>query len=110
MGLCNLKMNSLMEKTLVILKPDAIRKNLTDIINCKFEKENLVIIAQKRIKISKKQAQDFYSIHKSKSFFDSLVSFMISGPIIAEVLQGENAVFNVRKIIGDTNSKNALKG
>ena len=80
------------ENTLSIIKPDATRRNLTGSINAKFEQAGLNIIAQKRLQLTKHMAQKFYEIHKDRPFFNDLVDFMISGPVITQVLRGENAV------------------
>ena len=79
-----------MERTLSIIKPDATRRNLTGAINSRFEEHGLRIVAQKRIKLTEEQAMLFYHAHKDRSFFNSLVSFMISGPVVVQVLEGEN--------------------
>ena len=98
------------ENTLSIIKPDATRRNLTGSINAKFEQAGLNIIAQKRIKMTKGMAQKFYEIHKDRPFFNDLVDFMISGPVITQVLRGENAVKVNREVMGATNPKDAEKG
>ena len=98
------------ENTLSIIKPDATRRNLTGSINAKFEQAGLNIIAQKRLQLTKDMAQKFYEIHKDRPFFDDLVVFMISGPVITQVLRGENAVKVNRKVMGATNPKDAEKG
>ena len=98
------------ENTLSIIKPDATRRNLTGSINAKFEQAGLNIIAQKRLQLTKDMAQKFYEIHKDRPFFNDLVDFMISGPVIAQVLRGENAVKSNRDIMGATNPKEAEKG
>ena len=99
-----------MEQTLSIIKPDALKNDLTRKINNQLEQSGLKIVAQKKILLTKKQAQDFYTIHKEKPFFNNLITFMISGPVIVQVLEGKNAVSRNRKIIGDTNPKNAQSG
>ena len=96
-----------MNRTFSIIKPDATERNITGSINQIIEKNNLRIIAQKRIKLSRKKAEGFYSVHKDKPFFNDLIQFMTSGPIIIQVLQGENAVEQYRKIMGATDPKNA---
>ena len=98
------------EITLSIIKPDATRRNLTGSINAKFEQAGLNIIAQKRLQLTKDMAQKFYEIHKDRPFFNDLVDFMISGPVITQVLRGENAVKVNREIMGATNPKDAKKG
>ena len=98
------------ENTLSIIKPDATRRNLTGSINAKFEQAGLNIIAQKRLQLTKDMAQKFYGIHKDRPFFNDLVDFMISGPVITQVLRGENAVKVNREVMGATNPKDAEKG
>ena len=98
------------ENTLSIIKPDATRRNLTGSINAKFEQAGLNIIAQKRLQLTKHMAQKFYEIHKDRPFFNDLVDFMISGPVITQVLRGENAVKVNREVMGATNPKDAEKG
>jgi nucleoside-diphosphate kinase len=98
------------ENTLSIIKPDATRRNLTGSINAKFEQAGLNIIAQKRLQLTKNMAQKFYEIHKDRPFFNDLVDFMISGPVITQVLRGENAVKVNREVMGATNPKDAEKG
>ena len=98
------------ENTLSIIKPDATKRNITGSINAKFEDAGLNIIAQKRLQMTKDMAQKFYEIHKDRPFFNDLVDFMISGPVIAQVLRGENAVKSNRDIMGATNPKEAEKG
>ena len=98
------------ENTLSIIKPDATKRNITGSINAKFEDAGLNIIAQKRLQMTKDMAQKFYEIHKDRPFFNDLVDFMISGPVIVQVLRGENAVKLNRDIMGATNPKEAEKG
>jgi nucleoside-diphosphate kinase len=98
------------ERTLSILKPDATRRNLTGKINAKFEEKGLRIVAQKRLRLTKEQAEGFYAVHKERPFFNDLVSFMISGPVVVQVLEGENAVAANRDIMGATNPANAAPG
>ena len=98
------------ENTLSIIKPDATRRNLTGSINAKFEQAGLNIIAQKRLQLTKDMAKKFYKIHKDRPFFNDLVDFMISGPVITQVLRGENAVKVNRKVMGATNPKDAEQG
>ena len=98
------------EKTLSIIKPDATERNLTGAINQKLEKAGLKIVAQKRIHLSKKIAQKFYEIHKDRPFYNDLVNFMISGPVVVQVLRGENAVLVNREVMGSTNPADAKEG
>ncbi|MGL9717801.1 MAG: nucleoside-diphosphate kinase [Wolbachia sp.] len=98
------------EKTLSILKPDAVRNNITGNINSYIEKSGLKVIAQKMMLLTKKQAELFYEIHKDRPFFGELVEFMISGSVIVQVLVGENAVSKYRQIMGATDPKQADKG
>ena len=95
------------QKTLSIIKPDATKRNITGKINSKFEDAGIEIIAQKRIKLTKRDAEKFYGIHKDKPFFDDLVNYMISGPVIIQVLKGKNVVELNRKIMGATDPKEA---
>jgi nucleoside-diphosphate kinase len=99
-----------LERTFSIIKPDATRRNLTGKINAMLEAGGLRIIAQKRIKMTKEQAEGFYGEHKGKGFFDSLVTFMSSGPVVVQVLEGENAIAKNREIMGATNPANAAEG
>lgn len=98
------------EKTLSILKPDATRRNITGKINAKIEATGLRIIAQKRLHLSLAQAQAFYAVHAERAFFGELCQFMISGPVVVQVLQGEDAVAKYRDIMGATNPANAKEG
>ena len=98
------------ERTFSIIKPDATRRNLTGAINAKIEGAGLRIIAQKRVKWSKAEAEAFYGVHKARPFFNDLVSFMISGPVVVQVLEGDNAVAKYREIMGATNPANAAPG
>ncbi len=98
------------EKTLSIIKPDATKRNLTGLINSKFEKAGLKIIAQKRLQLSKSMAEKFYEVHKDRPFFKDLVKFMISGPVVVQVLEGENAVKLNRNVMGATNPEDAKEG
>jgi nucleoside-diphosphate kinase len=98
------------ERTFSILKPDATRRNLTGKINAMFEEKGLRIVAQKRIRMSQEMAETFYGVHKERGFFKDLVSFMTSGPVVVQVLEGENAVAAHREIMGATNPANAAEG
>jgi nucleoside-diphosphate kinase len=98
------------ENTLSIIKPDATRRNLTGLINAKFEKAGLKIIAQKRLHMTERMAQKFYEVHKDRPFYNDLVQFMISGPVIIQVLRGENAVLLNRTVMGSTNPSEADEG
>src|ERR1700733_13617642 len=98
------------ERTLSIIKPDATRRNLTGKINTKFGDAGLRIIAQKRTRLSREQAEGFYAVHKARPFFNDLCSFMVSGPVVLQVLEGENAVARNREIMGATNPANADAG
>ena len=99
-----------MERTFSIIKPDATKRNITGEINKLIEKGGLKIVAQKMIRLSISQAQTFYSIHKEKSFFNDLIEYMTSEPVIVQVLQGNDAVQKYRKIMGSTNPQNAEEG
>jgi nucleoside-diphosphate kinase len=98
------------EHTLSIIKPDATSRNLTGKINSKFESAGLKIVAQKMVQLSEKMAGDFYAVHRQRPFFSDLVKFMISGPVVIQVLKGENAVLKNREIMGATNPDNAEVG
>jgi nucleoside-diphosphate kinase len=98
------------ERTLSIIKPDATRRNLTGKINAKFEDAGLRIVAQKRVQLTREQAGKFYEIHKERPFYNDLVSFMASGPVVVQVLEGNDAVAQNRKIMGATNPANAEPG
>jgi nucleoside-diphosphate kinase len=98
------------ERTFSIIKPDATRRNLTGKINAKFEEAGLRVVAQKRIRLSRAQAEGFYVVHKSRPFFDGLCTFMTSGPVVVQVLEGENAIARNREIMGATNPANAAPG
>ncbi|CAO5676936.1 MAG: Nucleoside diphosphate kinase [Holosporales bacterium] len=99
-----------MERTFSILKPDATRRNLTGKINALIEENGLRIVAQRRIHLTKKNAEDFYAVHKERSFFGELCDFMTSGPVVVQVLEGENAVAKYRDVMGATNPANAAEG
>ncbi len=98
------------ERTLSIIKPDATRRNLTGAINQRLENAGLRIIAQKRLRLTRLQAEAFYDVHKERPFFGDLCTFMTSGPIVAQVLEGENAVTAYREVMGATNPANAAPG
>ena len=98
------------QKTFSILKPDATRRNLTGAINQRFEENGLRVVAQKRIHMSREQAEGFYAVHKERPFFGELVDFMISEPVVVQVLEGENAVLKNRDIMGATNPEDADAG
>jgi nucleoside-diphosphate kinase len=98
------------ERTLSIIKPDATRRNLTGKINAKFEDAGLRIVAQKRLQLTTAQAEAFYGVHRERGFFRDLVTFMVSGPVVAQVLEGEGAVAKNRDIMGATNPANAAPG
>ena len=98
------------QRTFSIIKPDATKRNLTGAINAKFEAAGLSIIAQKKIHLTKKQASVFYGVHKERQFYDELCDFMASHPIVVQVLEGENAVFKNREVMGATNPEDASDG
>ena len=98
------------ERTLSIIKPDATRRNLTGQINARFEDAGLQIVAQKRLHLTRAQAEKFYKVHAERAFFDDLCSFMCSGPVVAQVLEGEDAIAQNREIMGATNPANADDG
>ncbi len=99
-----------LERTFSILKPDATANNITGAVNAMIEKAGLRIVAQKRIHMSKAQAERFYDIHKARPFFGELVGFMTSGPVVVQVLEGENAVAKYRDVMGATNPASAAEG
>ena len=98
------------ERTLSIIKPDATRRNLTGEINARFEKAGLRIIAQRRIQLTRPQAEAFYAVHKERPFFNDLCQFMTSGPVVVQALEGENAIAQNRKVMGATNPAEAEEG
>jgi len=98
------------ERTFSIIKPDATKRNLTGKINALIEGAGLRIIAQKRLKLSKTQAEGFYAVHKERPFYKSLVEFMSSGPVVVQVLEGENAVAKYREVMGATDPAKAAPG
>ena len=98
------------ERTFSILKPDATRRNLTGKINAYFEAQGLRIVAQKRLHMTTAQADAFYGVHRERGFFRDLVTFMTSGPVVVQVLEGENAIARNREIMGATNPANAAAG
>ena len=98
------------ERTLSILKPDATRRNLTGKINARFEENGLRIVAQRRVRLSRADAEQFYAVHSDKPFFGELIGLMTSGPVVVQVLEGEGAVARYREVMGATNPANAAPG
>ncbi|MCW8084105.1 nucleoside-diphosphate kinase [Sabulicella glaciei] len=98
------------ERTFSIIKPDATRRNLTGAVNAVFEKNGLRVVAQKRLRMTQEMAETFYGVHRERPFFKDLVSFMTSGPVVVQVLEGENAVAKNRDLMGATNPANAAEG
>ena len=99
-----------LERTFSIIKPDATARNLTGKINAVFESNGLRIVAQKRLRLSRLQAREFYIIHKDRPFYEELVEYMVSAPVIVQVLEGDNAVLKNRELMGATNPKDAAPG
>ena len=98
------------QRTFSILKPDATRRNITGAVNAVIEKAGLRIVAQKRIHLTKAQAETFYAVHSARPFFGELVEFMTSGPVVVQVLEGEDAIAKYRDVMGATNPANAAEG
>ena len=98
------------QRTFSIIKPDATERNLTGKINAKFESQGLRIVAQKRVRLSRLQAGEFYAVHKERPFYNELVEYMVSGPVVVQVLEGENAVLRNREIMGATDPAKADAG
>ncbi len=98
------------ERTFSILKPDATERNLTGAVNAMIEKSGLRIVAQKRVRISREQAERFYAVHRERPFFRELVDFMISGPVVVQVLEGDNAIAKYRDVMGATDPAKAAAG
>ncbi|OQW91928.1 MAG: nucleoside-diphosphate kinase, partial [Beggiatoa sp. IS2] len=98
------------ERTLSIIKPDAVAKNVIGEIYTRFEKAGLRIVAAKMLRLTREQAEGFYAVHRDRPFFKDLIDFMISGPIVAQVLEGENAIQVNRELMGATNPKEAKPG
>lgn len=99
-----------LERTFSIIKPDATERNLTGKIIAMFEEAGLRIVASKRIRMTKEQAEGFYAVHKERPFYNDLVAFMTSGPVVVQVLEGENAIAKNREVMGATNPKDAADG
>jgi nucleoside-diphosphate kinase len=97
-------------RTFSIIKPDATRRNLTGAVTKMLEEAGLRVVASKRIQMTREQAEGFYGVHRERPFFNDLVSFMISGPVVVQVLEGENAVARYREVMGATNPANAAEG
>ena len=98
------------QRTFSILKPDATKRNLTGAVNAVIEKAGLRIVAQKRIQMTKAQAETFYAVHSARPFFGELVEFMTSGPVVVQVLEGEDGIAKYREVMGATNPANAAEG
>jgi nucleoside-diphosphate kinase len=99
-----------LERTFSILKPDATERNITGAINAIIEKAGLRVVAQKRVRISREQAEKFYAVHRERPFFRELVDFMISGPVVVQVLEGDNAIAKYREVMGATDPSKAAAG
>ena len=99
-----------LERTFSIIKPDATARNITGLVNAKIEEAGLRIIAQKRLQLSAEQAGGFYEVHKERPFYNDLVEFMTSGPVVVQVLEGENAIARYREVMGATNPAEAAPG
>jgi len=98
------------ERTFSIIKPDATKRNLTGAVNAIIEKASLRTVAQKRVRITRQQAETFYGVHRERPFFGELVTFMTSGPVVVQVLEGENAIAKYREVMGATDPKKAADG
>jgi nucleoside-diphosphate kinase len=98
------------ERTFSIIKPDATKRNLTGAVNALIEKAGLRIVAQKRVRITREQAEIFYGVHRARPFFGELVEFMTSGPVVVQVLEGEGAIAKYRDVMGATDPKKAADG
>jgi len=98
------------QRTFSIIKPDATQRNLTGKINAKFEEQGLRVVAQKRLRLSRLQAREFYAVHKERPFYEELVEYMVSAPVVVQVLEGENAVIRNREIMGATDPSKAAEG
>jgi len=98
------------QRTFSIIKPDATKRNITGKVNAKIEEAGLRIIAQKRLRLTEKQAGGFYAVHKERPFYPALVKFMMSGPVVVQVLEGENAIAKYREVMGATNPSEAAAG
>lgn len=98
------------QQTFSIIKPDATERNLTGSVNAVIEKAGLRIVAQKRIRMARREAEQFYGVHKERPFFGELVDFMTSGPVVVQVLEGEDAIARYREVMGATNPANAAEG
>jgi nucleoside-diphosphate kinase len=98
------------QRTFSIIKPDATQRNITGAINAVFEKNGLRIVGQKRVRLSRLQARDFYAVHKDRPFYEELVEYMVSGPVVVQVLEGDNAVAKNRELMGATDPAKAAAG
>ncbi len=99
-----------MQRTFSIIKPDATKRNITGKVNAKIEEAGLRIVAQKRLQLTKEQAGGFYAVHSERPFYNDLVNFMMSGPVVVQVLEGENAIARYREVMGATNPADAAAG